>query len=258
MGRTRRARAPPADAGPGARPPPPPSRSPGPARGSADVSGRTGGGCAEPLAHRALRGPLPRPGCGARARQPSFIFAPLPPGRSRSSLPFELPAARGSLALSGLRSAPGDASAARPRRRLPLETVPRAGPLPSPAQRAGVGEGAADAPTAEDRRCTCTSSTPKLTPSTPHAAAAASSSGSSGRRTHPAPHPPSAGSGCGSCLDYYFIYFGLCTSLRACSPRLLGPRAPPASAPEPQTPATLASALAEPRQLPRVSAARIL
>ncbi|XP_057348858.1 uncharacterized protein LOC130680978 [Manis pentadactyla] len=58
---------------------------------------------------------------------------------------------------------PCDESSGSERHRLPLETCPPARP---PAQRAGVVESAADAPTAEDPRCACSSSAPNSLP--PH------------------------------------------------------------------------------------------
>lgn len=193
--------------------------------------------------------PLPRPGCGARARWLSLhFFSPLPPSLSPSlSLSLELPAACGSLALplspvgSTERCELWETATPPPARDLP--------PDPAPCPTLPCAQGSAKAPRTHRRLRTRDAhalAAPPLSlpphpapPPPPPLAAAAEGP------TLP-PTPPSAGSGCGSCLNYYFIYFGSCTSLSACSPRLLGPRAPLPSAPEPQTPATFASTPLEP------------
>lgn len=225
---------PPAAANPGARTAPLPAspRPGGPARGPADVSERSAVQGAQSR-WRTRRATLSRSPARAVARALAGWL----------SLHFFPPSLPASLPLSPPTRAPG---CSRLPRALPLSPVgstvrcelweratpPPArdlppGPAPCPAL--PCARGSVKAPRTHRRR------------RTRDALALAAP------LTHSLRTPPSAGSGCGSCLDYYFIYFGSCTSLSACSLRLLGPRAPLPSAPKPHTPAALASTPPEPR-----------
>lgn len=166
---------------------------------------------------------------------------------------------------------PSDASSGPRRRRLPLERAapPTPGPALCPAlprargsekaprthrrPRSGDAHALAAPPNSLPPHPAPPPPPPSPPPPPPPPPPAAAAEGP----TLP-PTPPSAGSGCGSSLDSYFIYFGSCTSLGACNPRLPGPRAPPLSAPEPQTPATLTSTPPDPSQPPLIFAAGIL
>ena len=204
--------------------------------------------------------PLPRPVCGARALARSLslhFFSPLPPSLSPLAPPRApgCPRLRRALPFSSVGSTERcelwETATPSPARNLPP------GPAPCPALPSA--RGSAKAPRTHRRLRNSDANTLAASPNSlpPHPAPPPPPAAAAEGPTLPPP-PPSAGSGCDFCLDYYFIYFGSCTSLSACSPRLLGPRAPPPPAPEPQTPATLASTPPEPRQLPRVSVAGIL
>lgn len=255
---------PPADASPGARAPPPlpPLPVPG-ARRAALLTSAGGRRCGVRRAAGALARcarPLPRPGCGARARSPSlhFFLSSLPASLSRClSLPLELPTARGSLALSlsavgsPERCDPWETATPPPARDLPP------GPAPCPALPSA--RGSVKAPRTHRRLKTGDAHALAAPPNSlpPHPAPppppppAATAEGA----TLP-PTPPSAGSRAApasTIILFWVVHKPQC--LQPAPPRTAGASCLGFGAP---APATLAWTPPEPRQLPRVSAARIL